>query len=262
MALALAVVLALITVISTYLFAAKYWWFPLLASQHGGAIDNQLVRTFWLTGVIFVAAQFALAWAIFRYRARGQRAAYSHGNNKMEALWTAATAVLFIGINLVGQKVWAERMLTPAPQGAEQIEVVGQQFAWNIRYPGADQKFGRTDLKFIDDTAGNPLGVDPDDPAGKDDITVPTMAVPLNRPVEVILRTKDVTHAFYVRELRVKQDTVPGLTLRVHFTPTQTGNFEIACAELCGLGHYKMRSFIEVLAEGDYEKWLKERQPQ
>ncbi len=259
MALALAVALALITLVSMYLFAGKFWWFPALASQHGGAIDEQIVRTFWLTGIIFFFAQLGLAWAIYRYRARGQRATYSHGNNTMEMVWTVATAILFIGINLVGQKVWADRMVAGAPPNSLQIEVVGQQFAWNIRYPGPDGKFGKTDVKFVDDSAGNPLGVDPNDAAGKDDMTLPTMAVPINRPVEIILRTKDVTHAFAVRELRVKQDTVPGLTLRVHFTATRIGQYEIACMELCGLGHYKMRSFIDVLSEPEYEKWVKER---
>lgn len=262
MALALAVVLALITLISMVLFAGHYWWFPVLASQHGAAIDEQIVRTFWLCGVIFFCAQMGLAWAIYRYRSRGGRGHYSHGNNTLEGVWTVATAVLFIGVNLLGQKVWAERFLTRAGPGALQIEVTGQQFVWNIRYPGPDGKFGRTDVKFVDDSAGNPLGVDPKDPDGKDDITVPTMAVPVNRQVEVILRSKDVTHAFFVRELRMKQDTVPGLSIRIHFIPTRIGQYEIACAELCGLGHYKMRSFLDVLSEQDFEKWLKERAPQ
>ena len=195
MALALALVLALITLISTVLFAGRFWWFPVLASQHGGAIDQQIIRTFWLCGIIFLAAQLGLAWAIFRYRGRGQRADYSHGNTTLEAFWTAATAILFIGINLLGQKVWAERMISRAAPGALRVEVTGQQFAWNVRYPGPDGKFGRTDPKFVNDSAGDPVGVDPRDPAGKDDITVPTMAVPVNRQVEIILRSKDVTHA-------------------------------------------------------------------
>ncbi len=262
MPLALALALALITLASMYVFAARIWWFPVLASQHGGAIDHQMMRTFVLCGVIFFFAQMGLAWAIFRYRARGQQARYSHGNNTMEALWTAATAILFLGINLVGQSVWAERYFTRAAPGSIQIEVVGQQFVWNMRYPGPDGKFGRTDLKLVDDSAGNPLGLDSKDPAARDDIVVPTMAVPVNRPVELILRAKDVTHSFFVRELRLKQDTVPGMVIRVHFTATRVGQYEIACAELCGLGHYKMRSFLDVLSEQDYQKWLKERAPQ
>jgi len=259
MALALAVVIALITIISTVLFAAKYWWMPALASAHGGAIDQQIVLTMVITGVIFLAAQLGLAFVILRYRGRGQTASYLHGNNRLEVIWTAATAVLFIGLNLMGQHVWAERHFRPAADDALKIEVVGQQFVWNIRYAGADGQFGRTDVQFVDDAAGNPLGIDPEDPAGKDDIVVPTMAVPLNRQVEILLRSKDVTHSFFVRELRVKQDAVPGMVIPLHFVATAPGNFEIVCAELCGLGHHKMRSFIEILPEEDYQKWLQER---
>lgn len=262
MALALALVLGLITIVSMVIVAGRYWWFPVLASQHGGAIDEQIVRTFILCGIIFFFAQMGLGWLIFRYRARGQQTQYSHGNNTLEVLWTAATAILFIGINLLGTKVWAERYFSRAPADSIKIEVVGQQFVWNIRYPGPDGKFGRTDVKFVDDSAGNPLGIDPADAAGKDDVVVPTMAVPVNRPVELILRTKDLTHSFFVRELRLKQDTVPGMVFRQHFTATRVGQYEIACAELCGLGHYKMRSFLDVLSDQDYEKWLKERAPQ
>jgi len=262
MALALALALALITLLSIILTAGRVWWFPVLASQHGAAIDDQIVRTFVLTGIIFFFAQMGLGWAILRYRSRGQRSNYSHGNNTLELLWTVATAILFIGVNLLGTRMWAERYLRPAPPGSLQIDVVGQQFVWNFRYPGPDGKFGRTDVKFVDDSAGNPIGVDPSDPAGKDDITSPTMAVPVNRPVELILRTKDVTHSFFVRELRLKQDTVPGMVIRQNFIATRPGQYEIACAELCGLGHYKMRSFFDVLSEQDYEKWLKEHAPQ
>ena len=259
MALALAVVLALITIASMVPFAFQYWWFPVLASEHGGTIDQQIVWTFVLCGIIFFAAQIGLGWLVFRYRARGQQAHYSHGSKSLEVVWTVATAIMFIGINLLGQKVWAERYFSSAPPGALQIEVVGQQFVWNIRYPGPDGKFGRTELKFVDDAAGNPLGLDDTDVDARDDIVLPTMAVPVNRPVELILRSKDVTHSFFVRELRLKQDTVPGMVIRAHFTATRLGQYEIVCAELCGLGHYKMRSFLDVLSEQDYEKWLEEQ---
>lgn len=262
MALALALVLGLITISSIVIFAGRYWWFPVLASQHGGATDQQTILTFVLTGVIFFFAQMGLGWAIFRYRGRGRQTQYSHGNNRLEFVWTAATAILFIGINILGQQVWAARRLTPPDSSALRIEVVGQQFAWNMRYPGPDGKFGKTDVKFVNDSAGNPLGLDPSDPAGKDDVVAPTMAVPLNRPVELLLRAKDVTHSFFVRELRVKQDAVPGMAVSLKFVATRPGQYEIACAELCGLGHYKMRSFIDVLPQAEYEKWLKDRAPE
>ena len=115
-------------------------------------------------------------------------------------------------------------------------------------------------LKLVDDAAGNPLGLDYDnDPDSADDIVVPNMGIPINRPVELLLHAMDVTHAYWVRELRVKQDLVPGLNLKVHFTATQVGRYEIACAELCGLGHHTMRAFLDVMSEEDYAQWLEDR---
>ena len=235
----------------------KWWWFPVLASQHGGAIDDQFVFSMILCALIFIPAQMGLGYAIFRYRDRGQTAHYSHGNNKLEALWIVATAIFFLGMNLMGQRLWAQIQFRSAEPGALRIEVTGKQFAWNMRYAGPDGKFGRLDLRQISDASGNPLGLDSQDPAGRDDVVSPTMMLPVNRPIELILRSQDVTHSFFVRELRVKQDAVPGMLIRVHFTPTLVGKYELACAELCGLGHYKMRSFVEIVPEQDFEKWLK-----
>ena len=259
MALALALVLALITISSMVVFAGQYWWFPVLASEHGGAIDEQIVWTFVLCGVIFFAAQIGLGWAdlplprpgpadslLSRQQPDGSGLDGSHHHHVHRDQPAGAEGL-------------AERYFARAPRGALQIEVVGQQFVWNIRYPGPDGKFGRTDIHLVDDAAGNPLGLDDTDAAALDDIVVPTMAVPINRPVELILRSKDVTHSFFVRELRLKQDTVPGMVIPAHFTATRLGQYEIVCTELCGLGHYKMRSFLDVLSEQDYEKWLEER---
>jgi len=170
------------------------------------------------------------------------------------------TAVVFIGLGVQGNRVWAEYFLTDAPPEALTVEVTAQQFAWNIRYPGPDGKFGRTDPALIDDAIGNFLGLDPKDPAGRDDVTTQNiMAAPVDRPVRVILRTKDVIHSFFVPQMRVKQDSVPGMAIRVHFTATKTGEYEIACAELCGMQHYKMRGRLLVMPEANYANWLKER---
>ena len=240
-------------------FFTQTWWLPEAISEHARTVDAQFMRTLYGTGVVFILSQLALGYVVWKYGgSRREPATYSHGNNTMEALWTGAIAVLFIGLAIVGERVWAAVHYSGAAAGALEIELTGQQFAWNVRYPGPDGKFGALDLKQINDAGGNPLGVDSKDPAGKDDITVPTMAVPVNRPVQLILKTKDVTHAFSVRELRLKQDTVPGLTIRIPFTAQKTGRYEIACMELCGLGHYKMRTFLDVLEPAEYEKWLKE----
>ena len=255
----LAITIWIITLIIVVLFAGRVWWFPESASSHGAQVDTQFVYTLIVTGVIFILAQVALGYFIMRYRERpGQKATYSHGNDKMEIIWTTATTVLFYVMVLLGFQVWIEMYIQAASEDALQIEVTGQQFAWNIRYPGPDGLFGSTSPELIDDSAGNPLGLDPDDPAGQDDIVLPTMAVPVDRPIELLLRSKDVTHGFSVRELRVKQDTLPGMVIPLRFTATKLGKYEIACAELCGLGHHRMRSFIDVFSEEDYAEWLRE----
>lgn len=250
----LALFLLIFTLVTVYLFVVKQWWFPAPINELGRRIDAQFMNTLWITGIVFVASQLALAWAVFRYRDRGQRATYSHGNNTMEVIWTTAALVMFIGLGVYSQSIWASLHFTEAPEGALRIEVTGEQFAFNFRYAGPDGKFGRTAPALMN--ASNPVGLDPADPDGGDDLVLPVIAVPVNEPVELILRAKDVTHAFFVRELRLKQDMVPGMTLRIHFIAETTGMYEIACAELCGLGHQRMRSFLHVLSRGDYEQWL------
>jgi cytochrome c oxidase subunit 2 len=259
MALAFALVVILITLVSGYFFWAHTWWFPIDISTHGAAIDHQFNLTLLITGIIFVAAQFSLAYALWRYRDRAdsRKVAYSHGNNFMEAVWTLGAAVLFIGLNLMGYSTWAKIHFVGAAPGAMQVEVWGQQFAWYFRYPGPDNTFGPVHVEKVDDATGNFLGLDRDhDPASKDDVVTATLALPVNREVQLILRSKDVTHSFYVRELRMKQDLVPGMEIPIHFTATKTGRYELACAELCGLGHYKMRAFVEVMTEADFQKWM------
>ncbi len=258
-AVAVAITLVLITVLTCYFFFMRTWWFPEAITAEGREVDKQFMNTLWVTGVTFIASQLALAWAVVRFRNRGQRAAYSHGNKTFEILWTSATAIVFLGLGFMARDAWASLHFRGAGPGAMQIEVTAQQFAWNFRYPGADGQWGRTKLSAISDSGGNPLGLDPDDPAAKDDLVMPVFSVPAGREVELILKTKDVTHSFFVRELRLKQDTVPGLEIRVHFTAEKPGQYEVACAELCGLGHHRMRSFLTVLAPSDYEKWMAEQ---
>ena len=259
MALIISLVLALITVITVVLVWAQVWWFPVDISVHGRAIDDQFTVTFIVCGIIFVLAQLGLAYFVWRYRDRGdgRKATYSQGNTTWEATWTTAAAIVFIGLNLMGFRVWAGMHFTGPAPGALPIEVTGQQFQWYFRYPGPDGKFGPTHVELVNDSIGNYLGLDrARDPAARDDIVTATLSVPVNRPVQLILRSKDVTHAFFVRELRLKQDLVPGMEIPVHFTATGTGRYEVVCAELCGLGHYKMRSFLQVMPEEDFQKWL------
>jgi cytochrome c oxidase subunit II len=137
-----------------------------------------------------------------------------------------------------------------------------KQFAWNFRYPGPDGVFGRTDIKLVNDAAGNPLGIDPNDPAGKDDIVSATLKVPVNKPIRLIMHSRDVIHNFYVRELRMKQDIVPGMEIPLHFTAKTIGTYEVPCSELCGLGHFQMRTTMQVMSEADFEAWKKQQAQQ
>jgi cytochrome c oxidase subunit 2 len=248
-----------LTVVICYLFFGHYWWFPPPISQHGQAYDAQFNVTLWVTGVIFFLAQVALGYAIIKFRDKGGTAKYSHGNNVLEAVWTSATALLFIGLVLAGTRIWAAVHFAEAPADALRIEVMSKQFAWAFRYAGPDGKFGRTDLKQINDQGGNPFGVDEKDPAGKDDITSASIKVPVGKPILLILRSRDVIHNFFVRELRLKQDIVPGMEIPFHFQADQIGVYEVPCSELCGLGHHQMRTTLEVMSPENFEKWKQEQ---
>jgi cytochrome c oxidase subunit 2 len=238
------------------MFLSGRWWFPASISEHGPLVDSQFTITIIVVGVAFTAAQVGLGWVVFKFRdnADKQRATYSHGNNRLEVLWTVVTAVIFISLAVMGQRVWASLHLHAAPPGSYQIEVVAQQFSWNFHYPGKDNVFGKTDPNLIDDSALNFVGLDDTDPNAKDDAVVSTLAIPVNRPVELILRSKDVTHSFFVPQLRFKQDLVPGMGIHVHFTANKIGKYELACAELCGMNHYKMKSYMLVLPQNEFDE--------
>jgi len=260
-ALILAAFLWIMSIISTWIFLRRVWWPPEVISTHGAAVDQQFVLTLIIAGAAFFFAQLGLGYIIWRFRGRGtERASFWHESHKLEFTWTLVTAIVFVGLAVKGNLIWASYVVAGAPPDALTIEVTAQQFAWNIRYPGPDGRFGRTDPRLINDAATNFLGLDPKDPAGEDDITTQNiLAVPVNRPVRIILRTKDVTHSFFVPHLRVKQDAVPGLAIPIHFTATKTGEYEVACAELCGMQHYKMRSRLLIMQEQEYQNWLKQR---
>jgi cytochrome c oxidase subunit II len=258
----LAPVVWILTIAVCVMFMGKWWWFPPPINAHGESYDQQFSMTLMVTGIIFFLAQMALGWVIFRYRSNGQRVTYSHGNNKLEAIWTGAAAVLFVGLVLMGTGIWANVHFEKAPADAIQIQVLAKQFAWSFRYPGPDGKFGRTDIKFINDANGNPFGIDETDPAGKDDIVNSALKVPSGKPILLNMRSRDVIHNFFVRELRMKQDLVPGMEIPFHFQADKAGIYEIPCSELCGLGHSQMRSTMEVMSEADFEKWKKDQAPQ
>jgi len=251
----LVALLVAVVAAAVFLFAAPPAWFPAPISALASAFDAQFSRTLWLLGFAFLLVQVLLVYVVVRYRQRGRQPAAFTGNNRLELLWTSVTALLFFGLALMGMPVFTVPHLGPEAAGAEIIEVHAHQFAWNFRYPGPDGKFGRTDLRLISDAGGNPLGRDPSDPVGKDDVVAATLRVPVDRDIVLMLKSRDVVHDFFVRELRVKQDAVPGMDIPYRFRAQKTGAFEIACAELCGLGHSQMRSVLQVMPAAEYERW-------
>ena len=259
-----AALLWLITILSVWMFVCKKWWFPPAITEHGPAYDQQFMVTIIIVGICFAGSQIALGYMLWRYGARrdNSRGIYSHGNNRVEMICTTVTALIFISVALFGQRVWAQLHFHEAPPGSTRIHVVAQQFQWNFHYPGADNQFGRTDPTKIKDADLNFVGLDETDPLAKDDLLGTTLLMPVGRDVELTMSSKDVTHDLWVPELRFKQDVVPGMSIRVHFKPVKTGRFELSCAELCGQLHYKMKSYLIVVSQADYDALMQLPQSQ
>ncbi len=243
---------------------------PAAASAHAGEIDQMLVLVHWLMLVLFVGWGAFFVFVLVRFRKSANPKADYHGakGKFAKSIEVAVAVVEVLLLVFYAIPAWAKRV-TNLPSGSDAIivRVVGEQFAWNIHYPGADGKFGRTDIKLV--SADNPLGLDRKDPDAKDDITtINQLNVPVGHPILVHLSSKDVIHSFGLYEMRIKQDAIPGLEMPVWFVPTITTNdmraklknptfdYEITCSQLCGLGHYRMRGFINVQSEADYGKWM------
>jgi cytochrome c oxidase subunit 2 len=255
-----AALLVVITVVATYVFVAHIWWLPPDISTVGPAIDSQLLETMFATGVLFVAAQFSLAWFVLRTGdSTNKRAVKIFPGGATPLVVGACVLVGFeiLGLTLVGSKIWAGIFLTPSPANALHIDAQAGQFAFYFRYPGPDGKFGVPHPDKIDEGSGNYFGLDPaNDTSARDDIVTAELAVPVNRPIELSMHSKDVGHAFFVPELRIQQDFVPGLDIPLRFTATKIGKTEIVCTQLCGLGHYNMKAYLEVMSDSDFAKWL------
>lgn len=249
MALLLVIVLVLIVVGSSWFFTAG--WLPALAAASGQATDEQIRLNFILLGTVFLLSHGALAVFLWRYRDQSRSVSTSQPRAQIEVAWALAATILFVGLNIVGTRLWAQQRIDgPAlSENPLRVEVTGVQFRWYFRQPGADGIFGRIDPRLIDASLGNPLGIDPDDTAGGDDIVATRLIVQRGREIEVHLRAQDVIHSFFVPALRIKQDAVPGTETVIHFTPDRPGDYEIACAELCGLGHHQMNAQLKVMDE-------------
>lgn len=209
-------------------------WLPQSVSSYAPVIDQLFYFILLLTGAVFVLVQGTLLWFLIRYRSRpGRQAAYTHGNTTVEIVWTVIPACLLLALAFYSQNVWSYVRGTPPPHDLE-VQITAEQFVWNIAYPGPDGKFGTSD----------------------DLTTINQLHLPVRRTVLIHLRSKDVIHSFFVPQFRLKQDAVPGLTGHLWVTPMATGNFDIACAELCGLGHYRMRGYLTIEPSEAFEAWL------
>lgn len=240
------------------------WWLPFNASVQGGGIDR-LITIFHIFMIVFFAGWLIyLITALIKFRARpGHKVASTERHFKVPTYLEIFVA-LFEAALLVGFSFpifHAYRNELPPKEEAMEVRVIAEQFAWNVHYPGPDGVFGKTRPELI--KPGNPIGLDPSDPKGKDDIVkINQLHVPVHKPVIVYLSSKDVIHSFFIPVMRVKQDAIPGQEIPVWFEAAKTGKFEIACAQLCGLGHYRMRGFFTIHDQAAFQSWLKEnRQP-
>jgi cytochrome c oxidase subunit II len=257
MTIALRIALVLITLGCVFLFIAHPVWFPAGVSSRAPLLDHEFYVAFWMLGGLFVAGQMVLAWVLMKRRTPQPLPRNWYGNGRLEIVWTLAITAIFFWFHISGGHLWSQMSAHHSSADAIQVEVTGVQFQWYFRYPGPDGRFGRIDAqKFANAAEGNPLGIDPGDAAGKDDILSSALVLPAGRDIDLTLRAQDVVHSLFIPAMRFKQDTVPGMEIHSHLTPAQTGTYEIACAELCGLGHYRMRAVVRVVSEEEFERWL------
>ncbi len=233
--------LGALTVVPTSLWAqdaparARYW-FPPAVSSYGGKVDHLFMVVLWITGIIFFLVEGALLYFLIRYRRReGQPASYIHGHTGVEVIWTVVPAIIVVMLAFSSQRVWSYIQGPPPPHQLE-IEVKAEQFAWNIRYAGADGQLNTAD----------------------DIETINQLHLPVNQVVLVHVTSKDVIHSFFLPQFRIKRDAVPGLNTSIWLQPITEGHFEIVCAELCGLGHYRMRGFVVIESPEAFRAWLEQ----
>ena len=233
---------------------------PIQASEHAAEIDNMIVLLHWLMAVLFIGWGAFFIYTLIRFRAKANpKADYtgvtSHTSSYLEITVAVIEAVLLVGFAI---PAWASRVNeVPPEEEATVVRMIGKQFEWHSHYAGADGRFGRRDLSLI--TPTNSIGLDRSDPNGADDIvSINQMNLPVDKPVIVYLSSQDVIHSMGIAEMRVKQDAIPGIEIPVWWVPNLIGDFEVNCSQLCGLGHYRMRGFVSIMTQADYDAWLAE----
>lgn len=256
MALAVVVVLLVVgTVIFHFSQAFDGPWYFTEIATNWGLIDFTINVTFWVTGAAFIILNLFMAWCVYKYRHRpGHKAVYEPENHKLEMNLTVITTIGVVAMLAPGLFVWAN--FVTVPEEALQYEVLGSQWQWQFRYPGADGQLGAADVSNV--TEQNPFGINPQDPYGQDDVVVndPNMRLAVNQPVQALLRSHDVLHNYTVPQFRVKMDLVPGMVSYLWFDPTREGTYDLLCEELCGIGHYIMRGSVTVQSQEDYDAWI------
>src|SRR2546423_2003098 len=256
-----AVVVTIIALASAAVFALRIWWLPPDISAHGARIDRQLMETMVVCGILFVLAQLALAAFVWTGGAARGIKTFPGGATPMVVLAVVLVGAEILVLTFVGAKVWASIYQTAPDPHSLQIEVQAEQFAFYFRYAGSDGKFGAMHPELMNDANENFFGLDlANDTTARDDIVVGTLTIPVDRPILLELHAKDVNHSFYVPELRIQQDFVPGMVIPLHFTATTPGKYELVCTQLCGLGHYQMRAYVEVKTQADFAAWLKQKE--
>ena len=214
-------------------------WLPENVSTYGGKVDSLFYLIYYITATVFFLVAITMVVFLIKYRRReGRQASYIHGNTTLEIVWTAATALILVVLMFISKPVWG-LIKQHMPPGDVYVQVIAKQFNWEVVYPGPDKEFGTADDLQIDNE----------------------LHVVVNKVVGVALNSKDVIHSFFVPNFRLKQDAVPGREIPVWFEATKPGKYELACAELCGFGHYGMRGWVFVHAEEEYQQWVKEQWP-
>jgi cytochrome c oxidase subunit 2 len=239
----------------------RFMGMPPLASAQAADIDRLLIMIHLFMLVLAVGWGIFFCYTLVRFRKKRNPEADYEGVTSPISKYLEVGVVIIEAILLVGFSIplWSKRVdAFPPEKTSTVVRVVAEQFAWNFHYAGPDGVFGRRDVKLVN--ASNPLGLDPNDPHGKDDITtINQMQLPVDKPAILHISSKDVIHAFGLREMRIMQDATPGVNIPVWFTPIRKGDYEVVCSQLCGLGHYRMRGFVKVVDTADFEKWLKDQ---
>ncbi len=263
MAKLLAVTIIVIAIASAVPVVMHTWEAPADISVHGPMIDAQMSETMVEAGLSFLAAQIILAIFIWRFSSVRPDAKLKTFPGGAKGLVIAALVLVgaeVLALGAFGAKAWAAQYFTPPSANAMPVQAQAGQFAFYFRYPGPDGTFGPLHPELINESTQNFFGLDVDhDPDSKDDIVTAELAIPVNKEIHLLMHAKDVSHSFYVPALRVHQDFVPGLDLSIHFTATKVGKYEIVCSQLCGLGHYNMKAYLEVMSQQDFEDWLKKQ---